>query len=152
MRIQRNLRPGRPGQAAGLRRVALLLGMVAFPLMACAQSENAHNSATGSPRVARCPVVHAEILKHADVAFMAPARALGLHFPDKPTVIDVLITETGKPSAVHVISSSGSSRFDDWAKRVALASTYSPASSHCKTQPEHFRFVEDWQQVQREFE
>ena len=39
----------------------------------------------------------------ADVAFMAPARALGLHFPDKPTVIDVLITETGRPFAVQVI-------------------------------------------------
>jgi len=122
--------------------------------VACArnQVQHARGPIVAVTAQSSCPVVRASIKRAIDPGIMAPGRDIGLHLPKVPTILDVLVDASGKPKTIRLIQSSGDAYIDKFAMRLAKATEYLPASRDCKYHAEHFRFVEDWKQIQRELE
>lgn len=91
-----------------------------------------------------CPSKPVTLLSRAIPPSGSAPRALGLRLPDRPSVVLVRINAAGHPTSTKIISSSGDRTLDRAAERIAMKSTYSPASKGCHYLPAWYRLTQKW--------
>ena len=66
-----------------------------------------------------CPVLHASITQKVEPGILVRARILGFHLPKTPTILDVLVDASGKPTKIRLVQSSDNANLHNVAMRVA---------------------------------